>query len=82
LGECPPGAKLSSRNPPYVTEIGIAVLGLATEVSKLSVPERRQIVEWVAEDIGGRVPLAVTIAGATPAAQIEAVRHAEAQGAT
>ena len=60
---------------------GIAVLGLATEVSKLSVAERRQAVEWVAEALGRRRPLAVTIFGSTPAAQIEAVRHAAEHGA-
>ena len=61
---------------------GIAVLGLATEVAKLSLAERRQAVEWVAESVAGRVPLAVTIFGSTPAAQIEAVRHAAGQGAS
>jgi 4-hydroxy-tetrahydrodipicolinate synthase len=60
---------------------GIAVLGLATEVSKLSAAERRQAVEWVADAVKGRVPLAVTIFGATPQEQIDAVRHAAGQGA-
>ena len=60
---------------------GVAVLGLATEVSKLSSEERRHVVEWAAEDLAGRVPLAVTIFGRTPAEQIEAMRHAEGAGA-
>lgn len=60
---------------------GLAVMGLATEVAKLSPAERRQVVEWTAADLAGRLPLAVTIFGATPAGQIEAVRHAAAQGA-
>ena len=60
---------------------GIAVLGLITEVGKLSVNERRQVIEWAAEDINGRVPLAVTIAGETPQAQIELSRNAEQCGA-
>lgn len=60
---------------------GIAVLGLATEVSKLSVAERRQAVEWVSESLRGRRPLAVTIFGPTPEAQMEAVRHAADHGA-
>lgn len=60
---------------------GMAVLGLATEVSKLSVAERRQVVEWAAEDLAGRLPLAVTVFGATPAEQREAVAHAAANGA-
>ena len=60
---------------------GVAVLGLATEVSKLSPVERRRVVEWAAEDLGGRVPLAVTVFGRSPAEQIEAMRHAEGAGA-
>lgn len=60
---------------------GVAVLGLATEVSKLSVEERRRVVEWAVEDLGGRLPLAVTVFGRTPGEQIEALRHAEEAGA-
>src|SRR5260370_19195805 len=60
---------------------GMAVMGLATEVAKLTQAERRSIVEWAAEDLAGRLPLAVTIFGATPEAQIEAVTHAAANGA-
>ncbi len=44
---------------------GLAVLGLATEVNKLSATEKRNVVRWSAEEIGGRVPLAVTVAEAT-----------------
>ncbi|MBM3523213.1 MAG: hypothetical protein FJX57_09665, partial [Alphaproteobacteria bacterium] len=40
---------------------GIAVLGLVTEVNKLETAERRALVELVARDIAGRVPLAVTV---------------------
>lgn len=60
---------------------GMAVLGLATEVGKLSPAERRQVVEWAAEDLGGRIPLAVTIFGATPEEQSAAVAQAAANGA-
>jgi 2-keto-3-deoxy-L-arabinonate dehydratase len=60
---------------------GLAVLGLATEVSKLTPAERRMVVEWAAEDLAGRLPLAVTIFGATPEAQGEALDHAAACGA-
>jgi len=59
----------------------MAVLGLATEVSKLTPAERRSVVEWAAEDLRGRLPLAVTIFGATPEEQSEAVAHAAAHGA-
>jgi 4-hydroxy-tetrahydrodipicolinate synthase len=60
---------------------GIAVLGLGTEVSKLSPDERRSVMEWVAEDLAGRLPLAVTVFGATPAEQIAFVRAAAERGA-
>ena len=42
---------------------GIAVLGLATEVHKLSVPEQRELVSWTAEDLNGRRPFSVTVSG-------------------
>ena len=42
---------------------GIVVLGLATEVAKLSEREQRDVIVWAAEDVAGRVPLGVTIYG-------------------
>jgi dihydrodipicolinate synthase/N-acetylneuraminate lyase len=60
---------------------GIAALGLGTEVSKLSPTERRQIMQWAAEDLRGRLPLAITVFGATPAEQIGFVRAATERGA-
>jgi 2-keto-3-deoxy-L-arabinonate dehydratase len=60
---------------------GIAALGLGTEVSKLEPDERRRVVEWVAEDLRDRLPLAITVFGATPAEQIAFVRAAAAHGA-
>lgn len=60
---------------------GIAVLGLGTEVSKLTSDERRTIMAWAAEDLAGRLPLAVTVFGATPKAQIEFVHAAAECGA-
>ncbi len=60
---------------------GIAVLGLVTEVHKLDTVERREIVDVVAEAIGGRVPLAVTVAEQSARGQIDFVRGAEAAGA-
>lgn len=60
---------------------GLAVLGLATEVNKLADAERRQLLEWVAEDLGGRLPLAVTVNAATVEAQVEFARFARALGA-
>ena len=40
---------------------GITILGLVTEMNKLSRDERQQIVEWAGDEIGGRVPLTVTV---------------------
>ena len=61
---------------------GIAVLGLATEVGKLDVNERRQVLEWVAEDVGGRVPLAVTIAEPSVSGQAAFANAARELGAS
>jgi 2-keto-3-deoxy-L-arabinonate dehydratase len=60
---------------------GIAALGLGTEVAKLSAAERRQILEWVTEDLGRRLPLAITVFGQTPGEQIDFVRAAAAERA-
>lgn len=60
---------------------GMAALGLATEVSKLTETERRTIMDWVAESTAGRVPLAFTIFGNSVAEQIAQVRHAQSAGA-
>ncbi|MBI1776379.1 MAG: dihydrodipicolinate synthase family protein [Proteobacteria bacterium] len=61
---------------------GIAMLGLATETGKLQVQERRQIMEWVAEDVAGRVPLAVTVAEPSVAGQAEFIAAAKGLGAS
>lgn len=60
---------------------GIAALGLATEVAKLSFVERQTLMDWVAEDVGGRLPLGFTITGGSVAEQVAMVRHAEGVGA-
>ncbi|AOO82968.1 dihydrodipicolinate synthase family protein [Bosea vaviloviae] len=60
---------------------GMAALGLATEVSKLTIAERRTVMEWMAEDVAGRKPLAFTIFGSSVAEQIDLVRVAERNGA-
>lgn len=61
---------------------GVAVLGLATEVGKLGQTERRQAVEWVIEAVGGRVPVAVTVAEGNVPDMIASARFAEAAGAS
>jgi 2-keto-3-deoxy-L-arabinonate dehydratase len=61
---------------------GLAALGLATEVGKLQQSERRQIIEWVGEDVAGRVPFAITIAEPSVDGQSEMVRAAKEAGAS
>lgn len=60
---------------------GVAALGLATEVGKLSPAERRQVMEWVIEDVAGRVPVAITVYGETPEVQADFARAAGELGA-
>jgi len=60
---------------------GIAVMGLATEVGKLDVNERRTIIDWVGEAINGRVPYAVTVGEGSVSGQIAFVKAAQAVGA-
>jgi 4-hydroxy-tetrahydrodipicolinate synthase len=60
---------------------GVAVLGLATETNKLDTAERRQIMEWTAEALRGRLPLAVTVAEPSVHGQAAFVRSAQDVGA-
>ena len=60
---------------------GIGALGLGTEVNKLDLSERRQLLDWVAEDLGGRLPLAVTVSEPNVAGQVAFLRAAAAVGA-
>jgi 2-keto-3-deoxy-L-arabinonate dehydratase len=60
---------------------GITVLGLVTEVNKMTQVERRHLVEFVGRTIAKRVPYAVTIAEPDAAAQIEFAQAAKAAGA-
>ncbi|MEZ5842170.1 MAG: dihydrodipicolinate synthase family protein [Hyphomicrobiaceae bacterium] len=55
----------------------VGALGLATEVSKLSERERRTVIDWVTEDVAGRLPTYFTIYGNSVAEQIDQVRHCE-----
>ena len=55
---------------------GIAILGIVTEFNKLDVNERRQLIEWTAEDLAGRVPLAVTVNELSVHGQIEIAKAA------
>ena len=60
---------------------GIAVLGLVTEVFRLSTEERLDIVRWAAARIAGRVPLAVTVAEPSVHGQLDFIAEAAAAGA-
>lgn len=60
---------------------GIAALGLATEVAKLSFLERSRLMGWVAEDVNGQLPVGFTIYGQSVAEQVAMVRAAEQAGA-
>ncbi len=60
----------------------VAVLGLATEVNKLDATERRQVIDWAAEDLDGALPLVVTINGAQVDEQLDLARHAQQAGAS
>lgn len=61
---------------------GMVVLGLATEVNRLSLEEKHSVIDWAATDIQSRVPLAVTITGDTVDAQLALADYAAQRGAT
>jgi 2-keto-3-deoxy-L-arabinonate dehydratase len=61
---------------------GLAVLGIATEVDKLSFAEKDAIVRLAAERIGGRVPLTVTIGASTMAERSRLIAMAADNGAS
>ncbi len=60
---------------------GIAVLGLATEVQKLSVEEQCAVIDWAAADMAGAVPLSVTVSGNSVEAQRRIARYSLDRGA-
>ena len=60
---------------------GVAILGLATETNKLDVTERRRVMDWTAEALHGRLPLAVTVAEPSVHGQAAFVRAARDAGA-
>lgn len=60
---------------------GITVLGLATEVMKLSVGERKALIAATATANAARLPFSVTIAGNSVAEQIDLAQFAKAHGA-
>ena len=49
---------------------GVAILGLGTEVSKLTFQERVDVLEIISKRLNGRKPLLITVYGDTVAEQI------------
>nr|WP_246602810.1 dihydrodipicolinate synthase family protein [Falsiroseomonas tokyonensis] len=60
---------------------GIALLGLVTEVFRLSTQERLDLVGWAAARIGGRVPLMATVAEVSVHGQLDFIAEAQRRGA-
>jgi 2-keto-3-deoxy-L-arabinonate dehydratase len=60
---------------------GIVMLGLATEVQKLTIVEREELIAWAAEDLSGKAELGVTITGGTVEEQRAQARYAQSCGA-
>jgi len=50
---------------------GVAILGWATEVNKLSVQEKHDVIVWASEDLAGVAPMAVTISGPSVQEQLK-----------
>lgn len=60
---------------------GVAALGLATEVGKLTGEEKRLIIDWLAQDAAGVKPVAITVSGASVAEQVALASYAQDKGA-
>jgi 2-keto-3-deoxy-L-arabinonate dehydratase len=58
---------------------GIAALGLASDI-RLSTADSHTLIEWVAEDVAGAVPVAVTVAETSIAGQTDFVKAAAGLG--
>lgn len=59
---------------------GMAALGLATEVHKLTPDERIDVMRWLVEDTAGRTPVSITVYGNQPDEQIDFIREAASLG--
>lgn len=60
---------------------GFAILGLGTEVSKLSMEERHQVLDVVSTYVAGQLPFFVTVFGGTHAEQIDFAQRSVDAGA-
>jgi 4-hydroxy-tetrahydrodipicolinate synthase len=77
--------KLMKEQIQFVQKIGsngIACLGLATEVHKLSFNEKKIIIEMIAEQCNGKIPIAVTIQGSSLSEQIKLINVANSNKAS
>ncbi|NGP18846.1 dihydrodipicolinate synthase family protein [Devosia aurantiaca] len=61
---------------------GLAALGLGTEVGKLSAKERIDLLGWASDELGGQLPLVVTIVEPDVPTAIAAVERARSAGAS
>ncbi|MCX7324864.1 MAG: dihydrodipicolinate synthase family protein [Hyphomicrobiales bacterium] len=61
---------------------GLAVLGLATEIMKLTEAEKHHLIDLTLATVAGRVPVAVTIGGPNPADRMALISRAREQGAS
>ncbi|CAN7434246.1 dihydrodipicolinate synthase family protein [Paraburkholderia sp. SIMBA_054] len=61
---------------------GIVILGLATEVNRLTLEEKQRFIEWTGTYIAERVPFAATITGDTTDAQLALADYAADHGAS
>ncbi len=60
---------------------GIALLGLVTEVFRLSTAERLDLVGWAAQRVAGRVPVMATVAEVSVHGQVDFIAEAKRRGA-
>ena len=61
---------------------GLAVLGLATEIMKLSAVEKLHVIDLTMRCVAGRVPVAVTIGGADKGERDRLIDRAKGEGAS
>jgi 4-hydroxy-tetrahydrodipicolinate synthase len=60
---------------------GLAVLGLATEITKLSEAEKLHLIDLTLRTVAGRAPVAVTIGGPREDERLRLIARAKAEGA-
>lgn len=61
---------------------GLAVLGIATEIAKLSEAEKLRLIDLTLRTVGGRVPVAVTIGGPDAGERLRLIERARGEGAS